>query len=174
VTSAPIKMICDRRSRNGARRQKFIYWLPALAPCEHGSKTSMLAPAMSRVMDTFSVPGRTESQIRDFTNGRRSNVDGPIRRPIRRANPDGRTRTQAVLHTRAVPHRQDIPRPPLAAARQQQAGEPRRSRQRWEPTPRRRQAAQDGTLRENFPVIARNFAIGRYRQIRGHCRPGKS
>jgi hypothetical protein len=52
--------------------------------------------------------------IRDFTNGRGSDVDGPIRH----AKPDRRTHTQEVPHTRAVPHRPDIHQPPLAAALQ--------------------------------------------------------
>jgi hypothetical protein len=52
--------------------------------------------------------------IRDFTNGRGSDVDGPIRH----AKPDRRTHTHEVAHTRAVPHRSDILQPPLAAALQ--------------------------------------------------------
>jgi hypothetical protein len=52
--------------------------------------------------------------IRDFTNGRGSDVDGPIRH----AKPDRRTHTHEVPHTRAVPHRPDIHQPPLAAALQ--------------------------------------------------------
>jgi hypothetical protein len=52
--------------------------------------------------------------IRDFTNGRGSDVDAPIRH----AKPDRRTHTQEVPHTRAVPHRPDIHQPPLAAALQ--------------------------------------------------------
>ena len=58
--------------------------------------------------------------IRDFTTGRGSDVDGPIRH----AKPDRRTHTQEVPHTRAVSHRPDIHQPPLAAL-QRQAGEPR-------------------------------------------------
>ena len=50
----------------------------------------------------------------DFTNGRGSGVDGPIRH----AKPDRRTHTHEVPHRRAVPHRPDILQPPLAAALQ--------------------------------------------------------
>jgi hypothetical protein len=56
--------------------------------------------------------GTANLHIRDFTTGRGSDVDGPIRH----AKPDRRTRTQEVPHTRAAPHRQDIHQPPLAAA----------------------------------------------------------
>ena len=54
------------------------------------------------------------STFRDFTNGRGSDVDGPIRC----AKPDRRTHTQDVPHTPVVPHRADIHQPPLAAALQ--------------------------------------------------------
>src|SRR3954449_6046548 len=51
----------------------------------------------------------------DFTNGRGSGVDSPIHC----ANPGRRTHTQEVSpHTRAVPHRLDIPQVPVAAALQ--------------------------------------------------------
>ena len=56
--------------------------------------------------------GVTSSTIRDFTNGRGSDVDGPIRH----AKLDRRMHTREVPHTRAVPHRADIHQPPLAAA----------------------------------------------------------
>lgn len=58
------------------------------------------------------VASPTPLHIRDFTNGRGSDVDGPIRH----AKPDWRTHTHEVPHTRAVPHRPDIHQPPLAAA----------------------------------------------------------
>ena len=63
------------------------------------------------------VPGTRSSvldrlNVRDFTNGRGSDVGGPIRL----AKPDRRTHTQEVPHTRAVPHRPDIHQPPLVAA----------------------------------------------------------
>jgi hypothetical protein len=56
--------------------------------------------------------GTSSLHIRDFTNGRGSDVDGPIRH----AKPDRRTHTREVPHTRAVPHTPDIHQPQLAAA----------------------------------------------------------
>ena len=58
--------------------------------------------------------GVASPTIRDFTNGRGSDVDGPIRY----AKPDRRTHRQEVPHTPAMPHRADIHQPPLAAALQ--------------------------------------------------------
>jgi hypothetical protein len=62
-------------------------------------------------------PKRSSRGTATFTNGRRSDVDGPIchAKRDRRTHTRGVLHTRAVLHTRVVPHRPDIHQPPLAA-----------------------------------------------------------
>jgi hypothetical protein len=84
-----------------------------------GDNPSKRAIAPSQITDKRQLAVRQlgdfrQSIARGFTNGRGSDVDGPIRH----AKPDRRTHTQEVPHTRAVPHRPDIHQPPLAAALQ--------------------------------------------------------
>jgi hypothetical protein len=72
---------------------------------------SLRSGGRSRAQDVRrGVASPTALDIRDFTNGRGSDVDGPIRH----AKPDRRTHTHEVPHTRAVRHRPDIHQPPLA------------------------------------------------------------
>ena len=147
------------------------------------TKTGLIVPADLRTGSksrTASIPqcrgSWTRSPDRSVpTNGGRSNVDGPSRR----ANPDRRTHTQAVLHTLAVPHNW--------GCRIDRIFLNHHWRRRYNDRPANHEGLGRGSqlldndrrrrpvrVRVNFSLIARNFAIGRYRQFGGHCRRGKS
>jgi hypothetical protein len=108
-----------------------------ILPPQLPSRGQISVPTGLRVPETSPAPdARSEKKNGpETTNRRGSGVDSPNRHP----NADRRT------HTRAVPHRPDIlPQRRPGAALQRPAGEPPRSRKRWEPAPRRPQAVLPG------------------------------
>jgi hypothetical protein len=104
----------DPAFRSPRRAAEAPEMMKLLNPLSRAARFAPFGRSQPRADVRRGVASPTPLDIRDFTNGRGSDVDGPIRH----AKPDRRTHTHEVPHTRAVPHRPDIHQPPLAAALQ--------------------------------------------------------